>query len=229
MKRFQTLSSIAGLSICLIGMAAGQEFRPKLTISEECALRLVQQPVASKLKLSGAQRYAIKNAEAAYEQRAAKLTPKADPTGAKLDRATKAYADTCLNTLTAEQKSQLLEVGIPDIGIRALEDPVVSAKLKLSSSQETKIRGIIKAWVKVDDDYSAMIANAIIAIPEPKPGADRAAYEKKCEETLAAYQGERNRIAQQREDSEDKVFSLLSKSQQLDWAKLSGTHQHSGK
>ena len=80
----------------------------------------------------------------------------------------------------------------------------------------------MKSWDKEDEDYSAMIANALMAIPEPAPGADRSQYDKKCADTLRTYEGERQRIARDKEDAEHKVLALMSKTQQLRWAAMSG-------
>jgi len=69
---------------------------------------------------------------------------------------------------------------------------------------------------------SAMIANAIIEIPEPKPGADRAAYDKKRMSVAAMYDGERNRIAREKIQDEKKLLALMTSAQQAKWLDLAG-------
>jgi len=116
----------------------------------------------------------------------------------------------------------LLEIGIPRIGTIALIDPTVSAQVGLQPSQIKLIKAVCSDFAKRDEDVSAMIANAIDKIPEPKPGADRKSYDKKCAEVAAMYNGERQRISREKQEADKKAIAILTPAQQAKWLDLAG-------
>ena len=207
-----------------VGASYGQElsYKQELSVPQQCALKLAQPPVISKLKLSPAQLKAVKAAELKYDSESKRI--EADRSASDSARAAvdKRFANACLDALTVEQKHQILKLGVPEIGVPALLDPTISEQLGLTTAQLKKIRDITFAYQKSDEDVSAMIANAIIAIPEPKVGEDQAAYDKKCSETAKAYEGERQRVHREKIAAEKKVLEILTPTQKTKWEDLAG-------
>jgi len=101
-------------------------------------------------------------------------------------------------------------------------DPAISAQVGLTTLQAKKVKQICQEFAKRDEDVSAMIANAVADVPEPKAGEDRAAYEKKRLKVAEAYTGERQRIDREKIAAEKQVAGLMTPAQKAKWLDLSG-------
>lgn len=124
--------------------------------------------------------------------------------------------------MTPVQFHKILQLGVQQIGTRALTDSEVGVTVGLTTAQGLKIKEIYRDFDKREDDVNAMVGAALEAIPEPKEGADRTAYDKKYKETNAMYEGERQRIAREKVAAEKKVVGLLTPEQREKWMKLAG-------
>lgn len=223
-KPVSRLALLSFVSVAAISVACAQDlsYTQELTVPQQCALKLAQPPVIAKLKLSSAQIKAVKAAEKNYDVESKKIASNHSALESERAACDKRFANACLEALTSEQKHQIYRIGIAQIGFPALTDPTIANQLGLSPAQSKTIKDISLSFQKRDEDVSAMIANAITAIPEPKAGEDRAAYDKKCAETAHAYLGEEQRIQRERVAAEKKVIAVLTVPQREKWNDLSG-------
>ncbi len=224
MKSVSRIPILAFVSAAACSVISAQDlsYTPELTVPQQCALKLAQPPVVAMLKLSPAQLKAVKAAEKSYDVEYKKLASDHSATESARANCDKKFANACLNALTAEQKHAIYRLGVAEIGFPALADPTIASQLTLSPAQAQSIKDISLAFQKRDEDVSAMIANAITAIPEPKAGEDRTAYDKKCAETAHMYLGEQQRIQRERVVAEKKILAILTVPQRDKWKDLSG-------
>ncbi len=195
---------------------------PELSVPQQCAMRMSEEPLTKKLKLNPAQKKAYLDAVKAYlaESKAREKSKTAkDSDRISCDRK---FANACLGTLTVAQKEQLLQLGIPAIGSIALIDPAISTRIGLSPAQVKQITQICRAIAKKDEDLSAMIAAAIESVPMPKPGADATKYNFKCAQIAEMYDGERQRVAREKREADQKILAIMTPGQQTKWVRLSG-------
>jgi len=216
--------SALGLLMSLGTYAAAQEVEGAqyLSVPERCVMKITETPVAQKLNLSSAQSAALEHAVKTYLAESKKLETAKPAKDKDREACDRKFADACLGALNPEQKRTILKIGIPTIGMAALIDPAIYTRVGLTPIQVRKVKDICLDFEKKDQDVSAMIANAIIEIPEPKPGADRAAYDKKRMSVAAMYDGERNRIAREKIQDEKKLLALMTSAQQAKWLDLAG-------
>ena len=224
MKNVSRLALLCFVSVAAISGACAQDlsYTQELSVPQQCALKLAQPPVIARLKLSPAQLKAVKTAEKTYSVESKKISSSRSATESARAECDKRFANACLGALTPEQKHVIYRLGVAEIGFPALTDPTIASQLGLTSAQSKSIKDISIAFQKRDEDVSAMIANAITAIPEPKAGEDRATYDKKCAETAHAYLGEEQRIQRERVAAEKKIVAILTPSQREKWTDLSG-------
>ena len=222
MKRIPIVRPILCSLVGLSSLVSAQEFfeKQELTVPQRCALKLTESPVVVKLKLGPSQVKAIKDAENTYSEQITKINRNPVPNQSELIACDKRFANACLSVLTPDQKQKILKIGIADIGIEAFLDPSIAAQLNLTASQQQKIRGILVGVAKKEEDFSAIVAKAIEAIPEPKAGADRSKYDKACADTVASYEGERLRLLKGKALAERQVVEILANSQKQKWANL---------
>lgn len=222
--QYHPLSLLALAISCGVAFGQSASQSQELSVPQQCALRMIEQPVIRKLNLSPAQSRAFQQAEEAYVSTSKKLD--ADKKASDLDRAMcdRHFANACLSVLNPEQKHLILQITIPAIGIRALTDPAIATRVGLSPTQAKKVGDICGAMAKSEEDVSAMVAEAIVKIPLPKPGTDRRVYDKKCAQVSAMYNGERQRLARERADADAKVLALMTPAQQAKWLDLEGKH-----
>ena len=88
--------------------------------------------------------------------------------------------------------------------------------------QVKKIEEINRNLEKDDEDVSAMVANAVVKIPQPKPGADMTEYNKQVNKISSRYDGERQRIEREKIEAQKKVLAVLTPAQQSKWLDLAG-------
>jgi len=188
-----------------------------LTVPQQCAMYMSEESVMKKLSLNSAQANVYNQALRKY---VLMLSSQAKDADMKTNDVK--FANACLNALNPSQTHTLLQIGVPRIGSIALIDPSISTQVGLEPGQVKQIEKICRDFAKRDEDVSAMIANAIDEIPEPKPGADRKKYEKKCAEVAAMYEGERQRIAREKAEADKKALALLSPTQKAKWLDLAG-------
>ena len=212
------------LATFMVSAAAGQVLMEnrELTVPQQCALLIVEEPVAKKLKLTPAQASTYDRAVKAYLQETKRLDAQKPPKPADRVACDKKFADACLGALNPVQKHRVLQLGVPSIGIMALTDPAISAQVGLAPVEVKKIKEICVGFAKRDEDLSAMIANEVAKVPEPKPGADRAEYEKKRLKVSKMYDGERQRLAREKVAAEKKVLAVMTSAQQAKWLDLAG-------
>jgi len=224
MKSVSHLAFIVAVSATIVSASSAQEFLDKqeLSVPQRCALKLTQEPVAAKVKLSSAQLKAVQQAEKSYLEESKKISEEKTPKISDQEMCDKKFANACLNALNPDQKHTLLQIGIPEIGIQALLDPAIITRLALTSAQVQKIGKINASFAKKEEDLSAMIADALLAIPEPKAGADQSAYEQKRQQTSKMYDGERQKVAHEKVIAEKKILAALTPDQRAKWQDLAG-------
>ena len=210
-------------SALAMGGSQGNEQPSALTVPQQCAMYMSEEPVAKKLNLNSAQLAAYQHAVKAYVAESERLEKSKTTKDGDIAACDIKFAKACLAALNPAQKHVLLQVGIPRIGFSALVDPAVSTQVGLLPSQVKQITAICKDFAKKDEDVSAMVANAVDQVPEPKPGADRKKYDKKCAEISAMYNGERQRLAKERLEDEKRILGLLTPDQRAKWLDLYGS------
>lgn len=225
MKINLTARICLALSVSMVAMAEAQVSldRQFLTVPQQCALHMSEEPVIKKLDLNAAQTKVYEAAVKSYLAESKKLVASKDAKESDVIACDKKFADACYGVLNPAQKLTILRIGIPRIGSLALVDPAIAAKVGLSSSQVTKIKSICQDFAKRDEDVSAMIAKAIEEVPEPKTEKERPAYDKRCAKVVDMYNGEKQRIAKERSESDKKVLEVLTPAQQTKWMELFGT------
>jgi len=221
--------NIRSMPFVALGLAVSSVARGQLTIDNRvltvpqvCAMTMSQQPVLKKLNLNSAQTAAYMHAVKTYIAESQKLENSKTATDSERNACDIKYANACLNVLNPVQKHLLLQSGIPRIGSIALTDPTVVTQVGLQQLQVQKVKEICTAFAKDDEDVSAMIANAVEKIPEPKAGTDRKKYETKCAQVASMYNGERQRIAKEKVDSDKRILALLTPAQRSKWLDLAG-------
>lgn len=209
----------------MLGAAYGQLAMDAkdLSVSQRCALKMVQAPVAKKLKLTADQLAQFDKVKAEYAAASQKLNAEKSPPEDGIVANARHFANACLNILSQEQKHRILQVGIPGIGFFALLDPEIAAMVGLSADQLTKVTEICRAFAKDDEDVGAMIGRALAKVPEPKTAADRPAYDKTCRDIVKMYDGEHQRIEIERAKDDEAVLALMTPSQRAKWTDLTGS------
>lgn len=196
-----------------------------LSVPQQCAMYLSEEPVLKKLALTDAQVQTYTQLVKGYIAESEKLDQLKTAKDSDRTACDIKFANACLAVLNSVQKHTLLQIGVPRIGTVALIDPAVSEEVGLEAGQVTKIKALCEDVAKKDEDVSEMIANAIDQIPVPKPGADRKAYDKKCVQVAAAYNGERQRVAREKAEADKKTLDLLTPTQKTKWLELAGSEK----
>jgi len=195
---------------------------PYLTVPQRCAFLVEDPHVAKSLNLTPAQSKALTQASQQYTQTTTKLVKLKAPKDTDFRMNDEKFANVCLGTLTPKQKQTVLQLGLREIGLEAIADPSISAKLGLSPAQAEKISDLYAIYEKKAEDVSGMVANGLLALPEPKKGADRTAYEKKRMQIVLSYQAERDRLVTKKAEADKAALKILTPVQIGKWQTLVG-------
>lgn len=227
MKRI--LPFFAALS--LVSLATADDFDKKIA-----AFQLLQdKKVQTELKMTEAQRTKLNkhadvfnNKAAAYQKELAaqeqKTKKPAQPDPKRMDAMMTELKNKVLAELSAAQLKRLRELSLQAVGVTALGDDLVAARVGLTADQKTKVRGLIKTGLDAANKLLAQAdANARKGIKEPKNEAEL----KKAEETYnTRIQAEQKKIQPQlqklRDDTIKKVLAALNAKQNEVWKQLQG-------
>lgn len=196
---------------------------------------LQDKKVQAELKVTDAQRSKMnKHADAfnvkaeAYqkqlEAQAKKDKKDVKPDPKKVDALMSELKAKVLGELTLVQLKRLRELSLQAVGVTALGDDLIAAKVGLNGDQKTKVRSVVRAGL---DAANKLIAAADAAarkgIPEPKTEAEM----KKAEETYnKRMEAEQKKLQPQlqkiRNDTITKALAVLNAKQNEIWKMLQG-------
>jgi hypothetical protein len=221
--RYRITVSIAAAMLTL-GVASAQSLpgAHNLSLPQRCALLLENPDLAKQLELTPTQNSGIKQALAQHTNENSKIMAAKEPPLNAYVANDKKFSDTCLKLLSQAQTEQLLVIGIHSLGTMALQDGAVDKMLGLNTLQSSKVHEILRTVSKREEDVAAMIGAAMQAVPEPKPDADRKAYDKKTAEVYASYEGERMRLRRERIEADKRVLEAMTTDQKAKWLKMAG-------
>lgn len=227
MKR--TLALFAAFS--LFSIAAADDFDKKIA-----AFQLLQdKKVQTELKLTEAQRTKLNKHADAFNAKAAayqkeleaqqkKTNKPAQPDQKRMEAMMTELKAKVLAELSATQMKRLRELSLQAVGVTALGDDLVAARVGLTADQKAKVRTLIKSGLDAANKLMAQAdANARKGIKEPKNQAEF----KKAEETYnKRIEAEQKRIQPQlqklREDTIKKVLAAMNAKQNAAWKQLQG-------
>ncbi len=210
-------------SVTTVAFAQEVDNSSALSVPQQCAMLLVNRPhIFEKLELTPTQQAAVQTAEMTHTLASDKLSANKKATEKEWDACDRKLADSLLNALNPTQKQKIFQMGLAKIGIAALADEAIAAKVGLSEIQLNKIQKVFAEHQKDVEDVAAMTASAIEEIPQPKAGADRTAYEKKKVEVYQSYNGERQLLDHKKDVADKKAYDLLTAAQKDKWKDLGG-------
>jgi hypothetical protein len=220
LRRVVVASVLAGLGISAI-QAQGVPSAPYLSVPQRCAFLVSNPYIVKQLNLTPVQTRAVQHALKQYDAVSDKLAKLKEPSEKEAASNDIKLANAYLTALTPPQKDVILRLGIQQLGTEALLDPSVVAKLGLDGAQAKRISAIYHAYAKRAEDVDAMEGDAMVAIPQPKAGADQTAYNKKKLDVYASYEGERQRIQREKSAADKKILAVMTPAQSATWIKLS--------
>jgi hypothetical protein len=217
MKR--TLALFAAFS--LFSNAAADDFDKKIA-----AFQLLQdKKVQTELKLTEAQRTKLNKHADAFNAKAAayqkeleaqqkKTNKPAQPDQKRMEAMMTELKGKVLAELSATQMKRLRELSLQAVGVTALGDDLVAARVGLTADQKAKVRTLIKSGLDA--------ANKLMAQADAN-----ARKGKKAEETYnKRIEAEQKRIQPQlqklREDTIKKVLAAMNAKQNAAWKQLQG-------
>lgn len=227
MKR--TLALISSLAV--ISLVSADDFDKKIA-----GFQLLQdKKVQAELKITEAQRTKLNkhadsfNAKAAAYQKeleaeAKKTKKQVQPDPKRMNAIMSDLKSKVLAELSAVQLKRLRELSLQAVGVTALGDDLVAAKIGLTSAQKTQVRSVVKSGLDAANKLLAQAdANARKGIKEPKNEAEM----KKAEETYAKkIEAEQKKIQPQlqkiRQDTIQKALKVLNAKQNETWKQLQG-------
>lgn len=227
MKR--TFASLLGL--LAVSLALADNFDRTIA-----GLPLLQDPkVQAELKITEAQRKkmnthaeAFNKKSAAYqkelEAQEAKTKKPAEPDPKRIDAMMSELKTKVLNELSAVQLKRLRELSLQAVGVTALGDDLVAARIGLTADQKTKVRGVVKAGLDAANKLLGQAdANARKGIADPKTEAEfkkaEATYNTRMEAEQKKIQPQLQKI---REDTIKKALAILNAKQNEAWKALQG-------
>ena len=135
--------------------------------------------------------------------------------------------DGVIQQLTPSQLHRLREISLQRVGLIALCDPVVGARLGVSAAQQTKLRQLYDQGFKAYSDVEQAAAKKVLTPYEGKSAKSAAAADALNKEVKAKLQAVQIQIAPRlasiRADFDKRMRSLLTSSQIATYNSLRGT------
>jgi len=218
-------------SLAIASFAVADDFDRKVA-----GFQLLQdKKVQAELKITEAQRAKLnKHADgfnaklAAYqkelEAQAKKAQKQVQPDPKRMNALMEDLKKKVLAELSAAQLIRLRELSLQAVGVTALGDDLVAAKVGLSAAQKQKVRTIVKSGLDAANKLMAQAdANARKGIKEPKSEAEakkaQETYGKRMEAEQKKIQGQLQKI---RQDTIQNALKVLNAQQNETWKKLQG-------
>ena len=225
MKAFKRLFMSLGLVAALATVSSAQYVSGAtyLTFPQRCTFLVANPFSLKKLQLTATQSQQVQKIQKNYAASQNKILAEKEPSSKEMQANDTQFAASCLKLLTPAQLETLIKLGVHEVGTSALADSGVCSRIGLGTAQYKKIRDIHEGYAKHEEDVAAMIGSAIEAIPEPKPGKDRTAYEAKCNEINNSYEGERQRLKQEKAQGDARILAIMTSDQRAKWLALVGS------
>jgi hypothetical protein len=191
---------------------------------------LQDKKVQAELKITEAQREKMNKLSEPYNKKVKAITDKVGKNGPTEAQQKELNAEitklraSVLNLLTAPQLKRLRELSLQAIGLGALADDVVAAKLGLNQKQVTKIRSELSAGMKaLEEAQMDFHKRAMKDIKEPKTDKEREAAAKLYQSRIEKMSKEiETKLSSIRKNTESKVLACLTAEQKTAWKNLNG-------
>lgn len=191
---------------------------------------LQDKKVQAELKITEAQREKMNKLSEPYNKKVKAITDKVGKNGPTEAQQKELNAEitklraSVLNLLTAPQLKRLRELSLQAIGLGALADDVVAAKLGLNQKQVTKIRSELSAGMKaLEEAQMDFHKRAMKDIKEPKTDKEREAAAKLYQSRIEKMSKEiETKLSSIRKNTESKVLACLTAAQKTAWKNLNG-------
>jgi DNA-binding ferritin-like protein (Dps family) len=191
---------------------------------------LQDKKVQAELKITEAQREKMNKLSEPYNKKVKAITDKVGKNGPTEAQQKELNAEitklraSVLNLLTAPQLKRLRELSLQAIGLGALADDVVAAKLGLNQKQVTKIRSELSAGMKaLEEAQMSFHKRAMKDIKEPKTDKEREAAAKLYQSRIEKMSKEiETKLSSIRKNTESKVLACLTAEQKTAWKNLNG-------
>ena len=127
-----------------------------------------------------------------------------------------------LKVLSIPQRKRVREIALQQVGLPALVQTGVAADLKLTQAQKSQLQALFRAFDKRSEDFDALAAQRLQAIPKPKDPSGMPEYERKRLEAVKAMRPEEESLERARREMEAKALAVLSQEQRAAWTALLG-------
>jgi hypothetical protein len=203
------LSSLLLAVTASAGFAQSLPSAPHLTVTQKSTFLLMNDQVRAKVGLGAAE---IKAYMAASDYRAKnqqKLMTAKEPLVKEMAILDTTYADKVWKSLTASHRQALLGLALDQLGVDALSDKEIAAKIGLTKAQSNKIAGILAEKKKKRMAFDEMVSKGLAY-----------AQEGERDQVLKSYDAERRNLAASLKTLDAKVLATLTAVQAKKWKAL---------
>ncbi len=223
----KTLYGVLLVGALLVGLSSVANAQivpnaPHLTFQDRTAFLLTAVTIRDDLQLSDSQRKAIDRHWVSYSDRVDALSKKSGDTSKAFENLERQVAGQSLGVLDDLQKRRLRELGIQNVGPRALLDEGVARAFEVGSRQLSAIKGLYDAYDAKMNEVDDKVADALGGEGIPKDQQKLAAYEKRREQLLKTFEAERIAIRKTRAEIDRKAIEVLNGDQIINWKQSQG-------
>ncbi|MEZ0325227.1 MAG: hypothetical protein ACAH95_04930 [Fimbriimonas sp.] len=209
------LGTFAVLAAAL-SFAQGVPSAPHLTVTQKSAFLLMNPQVRSQIKLSDSQAAAVGKAISEYGTSQQKLMSAKNPLDREIKAVETGYAKKALAAVDNSQQKKLLAQTIRQIGVQALADKEIAAKVGLTKAQSKKVATQLAKITKRKLAFDEMLAKGLAHVPGDTP----AEISKNRNDILKSYDSERLKLKGDLKVLETAVVAGLNGPQRAKWQAL---------
>ncbi len=213
----RTLLITLAATASAFSLAQGLPSAPHLTVVEKSTFLLMNPQVRSQVKLSDSQLLALDKAMEAYGLDQQKLMKSSKhPLDKEIKAADSGYAKKALAVVDNAQEKKLLSMTLRQVGVSALADKEIAARVGLTKAQSTKVGGLLAKITKRKLAFDEMLAKGLAHVV----GDTEAEKSKNRNEILKSYDSERIKLSNDLKVLEASVVASLTAPQRAKWLAL---------